>query len=80
MSKRCRNWPIQYILGNWHFRNLKIKVKRPVLIPRPETEILVDIALNTIKKDFNGNQLICLEVGFGSGVIMISLIKDFPNL
>jgi methylase of polypeptide subunit release factors len=34
---------------------LKIKVKRPVLIPRPETEILVDIALNTIKKDFNGN-------------------------
>jgi Methylase of polypeptide chain release factors len=37
--------PLQYILGEWSFRGLDLELKRPVFIPRPETEDLVDIAL-----------------------------------
>ena len=36
--------PLQYILGAWDFRNLKLEMKCPIFIPRPETEMLVDLA------------------------------------
>jgi release factor glutamine methyltransferase len=43
--RRLKHEPIQYILGEWGFRDLTLKTHRPILIPRPETEELVDIAL-----------------------------------
>jgi len=43
---RLKNIPIQYILGEWIFKNMKIICKVPIFIPRPETENLVDIVLS----------------------------------
>ena len=62
------NKPIQYILGETEFYGLKFKVNKHTLIPRPETEELVDWIL---KEDFNS----VLDIGTGSGCIAISLAK-----
>ena len=62
------NKPIQYILGEAEFYGLKFKVNKHTLIPRPETEELVDWIL---KEDFNS----VLDIGTGSGCIAISLAK-----
>ena len=63
------NKPIQYILGEAEFYGLKFKVNKHTLIPRPETEELVDWIL---KEDFNS----ILDIGTGSGCIAISLAKS----
>jgi release factor glutamine methyltransferase len=67
--------PIQYILGETEFYGLPFRVKPGVLIPRPETEELVDWALKSRKKD----ALRILDVGTGSGCIPISLKKHWPK-
>ena len=71
--------PIQYILGKAHFYGLEFEVSPSVLIPRPETEELVDWILSenpTIQKSDN---LKILDIGTGSGCIAISLAKNLPN-
>ena len=66
--------PIQYILGESEFYNIKLKIFRNVLIPRPETEELVDWIIRE-----NSNQSIkILDIGTGSGCIAISLAKSLP--
>ncbi len=69
--------PIQYILGETFFYDLKFEVNENTLIPRPETEELVALILNS-KKD-KCNNLKILDIGTGSGCIAISLAKNFPN-
>lgn len=68
--------PIQYILGNTEFYGLKIRVNEDVLIPRPETEELVETVIQDVaeKKEVN-----ILDIGTGSGCIAISLKKHLPN-
>ena len=68
ISELKENKPIQYILGEAEFYGLKFKVNKHTLIPRPETEELVDWIL---KEDFNS----ILDIGTGSGCIAISLAK-----
>lgn len=68
--------PIQYILGETEFYGLKFKVNNSVLIPRPETEELVDWI---IKSNSNKANINILDIGTGSGCIAISLAKNFPN-
>ena len=68
--------PLQYILGECEFFGLKIKVDRRVLIPRPETEILVEQAVEKLK---NVKDLRILEIGTGSGNIPIVLVKNLNN-
>lgn len=68
--------PIQYILGKTEFYGLNFKVNDNVLIPRPETEELVDWVLNKTPKTQNPN---ILDIGTGSGCIAISLAKHLPN-
>ena len=65
--------PIQYILGYAYFYNLKLKVNKDVLIPRPETEILVQKALDEINKNHYKN---VLDIGTGSGAIGIAIKKN----
>ncbi|HXD94821.1 MAG TPA: peptide chain release factor N(5)-glutamine methyltransferase [Bacteroidia bacterium] len=67
--------PIQYVLGEAEFYRLKFKVNKSVLIPRPETEELVDIV---IKKFKTQAPLHILDVGTGSGCIPISIKKNMP--
>ncbi|MGS0747043.1 peptide chain release factor N(5)-glutamine methyltransferase [Halpernia sp. GG3] len=76
------NIPYQYILGETEFFGLKFKVSSAVLIPRPETEELLELAISKIKKarsDNRNENLKILEIGTGSGIIPIVLKKNFPN-
>ena len=71
--------PIQYIIGNVNFYGNKILVNNNVLIPRFETELLVDKSIKYIKKLFN-NRVNILDVGTGSGCIAITLKKEIDSL
>lgn len=67
--------PIQYILGKADFYGLKFIVNENVLIPRPETEELVDLII----KENKGKKISILDIGTGSGCIAISLKKNLPE-
>ena len=67
--------PIQYICGITYWRDLKLKVTDKVLIPRPETEIIVDIVIDIFGKK---SQIFFAELGTGSGAISISLASANP--
>lgn len=69
--------PIQYILGNTEFYRLKLKVNEHVLIPRPETEELVDWIVEESK--VQSSKLKVLDIGTGSGCIAIALKKNMPE-
>lgn len=74
--------PIQYIVGETAFYGLMFKVDKNVLIPRPETEELVEWIIQNLptgRQAQNSNSLKILDVGTGSGCIAISLAKNLPN-
>lgn len=71
--------PIQYILGETEFYGLSFKVNKDVLIPRPETEELVDWIINTVNSSAVEKSLNILDIGTGSGCIAIALAKNLPN-
>lgn len=68
--------PVQYVLGHWAFRHLDLMVDRRVLIPRPETEQLVEHALRAARE--TGVPLVCVDLGTGSGAIGLSLVAELP--
>jgi release factor glutamine methyltransferase len=76
LKRRSAHEPIQYILGETEFYGLKFIVNSSVLIPRHDTEILVDTAAESIKND----HLRLFEIGTGSGCISVSLAKKCPNI
>ena len=75
--------PIQYILGKAHFYGLEFEVNENTLIPRPETEELVQWMLSDIQQSKNPtieqSNLAILDIGTGSGCIAIALAKNLPN-
>jgi release factor glutamine methyltransferase len=73
LFNRAENEPLQYIFGKAHFRNLVLEVGKGVLIPRPETELLVDLALSLIKDITNPE--VC-DLGTGSGAIALSIASE----
>ncbi len=68
--------PIQYLCGITFWRDLKLKVTNKVLIPRPETELIVDIVFNIFRS--KSENLIFAELGTGSGAISIALSLAYP--
>lgn len=76
VSRRISGEPIAYILGKKGFHNIELQVGPGVLIPRPETELLVDIALAEIAK-FNKPAKV-LDLGTGSGAIALSIASATP--
>lgn len=70
--------PIQYILGTTSFYGLSFVVNKNTLIPRPETEELVDLVLKELNKSGKLNQKI-VDIGTGSGCIAIALAKNLPS-
>ncbi|MFQ5603149.1 MAG: peptide chain release factor N(5)-glutamine methyltransferase [bacterium] len=80
LKRRLQNEPLQYILGQTEFMSLPFRVNSAVLIPRPETEILVETAIQKCQSDLPNLQTIhILDVGTGSGCIAISLAKYVEN-
>ena len=71
--------PIQYLLGKTHFYGLEFEVNENVLIPRPETEELVEWVINENKAIDKKKKIKILDIGTGSGCIAISLAKNLPN-
>jgi release factor glutamine methyltransferase len=74
ISRRGKNEPLQYILGETDFYGLTFKVNEHVLIPRPETELLVE---KIIKENPTAEEI--LEIGTGSGAIVIALAANIKN-
>jgi len=78
LKRRIRGEPLQYILGKTEFMGLEFKVDKDVMLPRPETEILVEKVIKIVQSSQSGVQSI-LDLGTGSGCIAISLAKFLPN-
>jgi release factor glutamine methyltransferase len=76
IERRAAGEPLQYIIGHQEFFNLDFTVTPDVLIPRPDTELLVETALDLIDK--NEVQSIC-DVGTGSGCIAVSILYERPR-
>jgi len=68
--------PIQYLCGTTFWRDLQLKVTNKVLIPRPETELIVDIVFNIFRK--KSEKFFFAELGTGSGAISIALAMAYP--
>jgi release factor glutamine methyltransferase len=77
LKMRSKREPLQYILGYVDFYGLKIKVGKGVLIPRPETEILAEVAIETVKREALSVMRI-LDLCTGSGCLALALAKEFP--
>jgi release factor glutamine methyltransferase len=76
VARRLRHEPIQYITGEQEFYGLLLRVTPAVLIPRPETEHLVEATLQLLPKD---RSIKIVDVGTGSGAIAIALAVHLPN-
>lgn len=70
--------PLQYIVGRKGFRYLELVVDRRVLIPRPETEVLVERALELLRS-MRGRHPVVVDVGTGSGCIALSICRECPQ-
>lgn len=70
--------PLQYILGTAHFMDLELKVNEHVLVPRPETEELVEWIISDCRAE-HSRDLKILDIGTGSGCIAMALAKGIPN-
>lgn len=79
LSELKKEKPIQYILGETEFYGLRFRVNENTLIPRPETEELVELIISDNQITKNTNSLTILDIGTGSGCIAISLAKNLSN-
>jgi release factor glutamine methyltransferase len=77
VERRANYEPFEYIVGTVSFYDIELKVEHGVLIPRPETEILIDLVSNIIEKESISS---IAEIGVGSGAISIVLARKFPHL
>jgi len=77
VERRAGGEPLQYVLGRWGFRTLDVHVDPRVLIPRPETEVVVEYALRAVD-DLSAS--IAVDLGTGSGVIAMSLATERTSL
>ena len=76
VARRAQREPLQYVLGEWGFRRLTLAVDRRALIPRPETEIVVERCLALLD---GASAPAVLDVGTGSGAIALAIADEHPG-
>ena len=80
LRRREAGEPVQYVLGHWAFRKLDLLVDRRVLIPRPETEVVVEVALAELAlvapAGTEGAHRVVVDLGTGSGAIALSIATE----
>ena len=76
LDRRCAREPLAYILGEWSFRRLDLRVTPDVLVPRPETEMLVDYCLERLAACVDPR---VLDIGTGSGAIALAIADEHPG-
>jgi release factor glutamine methyltransferase len=76
LRRRCRREPLAYVLGEWGFRRLTLKTDARALVPRPETEVVVERALELIREL---DEPRVLDVGVGSGAIALAIKDEQPS-
>ena len=77
LDRRCANEPLQYLTGVAYFRHLEIKVGPGVLVPRPESELLVESVLTHIEKLSGAVSVV--DLGAGSGALALAIATEAPN-
>jgi release factor glutamine methyltransferase len=77
VKKLSAGEPLPYVLGKWEFFGLEFDITKDVLIPRPETELLVEKAINWLQA--NPDRRVVADIGTGSGAIAISIAKHIPD-
>jgi release factor glutamine methyltransferase len=77
VARRVVGEPLQYVLGRWAFRSLDLLVDRRVLIPRPETEVVAEIAVDELRRLGGGARPVrAADLGTGSGALALSLAAE----
>jgi release factor glutamine methyltransferase len=80
LDRRLAHEPTPYIVGHKEFFGLEFEVSRAALIPRPETEVLVEIAISFLRERFQGRPVTVADVGVGCGTIAVALAHDLRNV
>ena len=78
VGRRAAGEPLQYVLGAWGFRTLDLFVDRRVLIPRPETEAVVEVAMAELHR-LGRSEPVVVDLGTGSGAIALSVAREVPG-
>jgi len=78
IERRRLSYPVAYLVGKKEFMGIEFDVTEEVLIPRPDTEILVETAIDIMKE--MGNEILAVDVGTGSGAIAVSIAYFLSNI
>ena len=78
VERRLAGEPIQYVLGRWRFRRLELLVDRRVLIPRPETEVVGEVAVAELRRG-GARRPVVVDLGTGSGALGLSVAEEVPG-
>ena len=79
LLRRMKHEPLAFILGEKEFYGIKFKVNKNTLIPRPETEQIVELVTRNVKRKIESEKIKIIDIGTGSGNIIISIAKQLKN-
>jgi len=80
VRRRAAREPVAHITGRREFWSMEFAVDRRVLVPRPETELVVELAVEALKTRGDGSGLRAADVGTGSGAIAVAMAREVPGL
>jgi release factor glutamine methyltransferase len=79
VGRRAQSEPVAYLTGRKAFRDIELQLNEATLIPRPETETLVEVALEKLK-ELEGHALSVLDIGTGSGAVALAIAHEHPSV
>jgi release factor glutamine methyltransferase len=79
VGRRAQSEPVAYLTGRKAFRDIELELNEATLIPRPETETLVEVALEKLK-ELAGHALSVLDIGTGSGAVALAIAHEHPTV